>query len=240
MELDCCDSIFAAALLVTNLVFLLCGLALMGGGIYMQVEMSDYLDFLGDQAVSTAIVMIVLGALLALITFLGCCGACTRNKCMMQTYGAILLLLLIAEIGTAVAIYVYRGDVQDLAHKGMTDTQKNYLNADQPASKTSWDALQRDFECCGVDDYKKWSTVVEPQKSNWVPDSCCKEEKENCGQDYREANIYTDGCLSKFVDSIESEAGVAAGIGIGIGVFQLITVILACVLGKKMGDNEFA
>ena len=84
MELDCCDSLFAGVLLVTNLVFLLCGLALMGGGIYMQVEMADYLDFLGDQAVSTAIVMIVLGALLALITFLGCCGACTRNKCMMQ------------------------------------------------------------------------------------------------------------------------------------------------------------
>jgi len=242
MELDCCDSLFAGVLLVTNLVFLLCGLALMGGGIYMQVEMADYLDFLGDQAVSTAIVMIVLGALLALITFLGCCGACTRNKCMMQTYGAILLLLLIAEIGTAIAIYVYKGDVQQLANDGMTKTQSNYLNPDQPASKTSWDALQQDFKCCGVSDYKKWSDVVEG-KSYWVPDSCCKTQSTNCGQGTGgnwAQDIYTDGCLTKFVDAIESEAGIAAGIGIGIGVFQLITVILACCLGKKMGDNEFA
>jgi len=235
-------------LLVVNLIIFVCGVAVLGGGIYMQVEMSKYLDFLDNQAVSTAIVLIIIGALIALVAFLGCCGSCTSNACLMKTYGALLIILLIAEIGTAVAIYVFKGDVKDLVNTNMKSTLKNYGKEDFPAPTESWNLLQHNFKCCGVTKFGDWLDAEELKIKNSVPDSCCRSETVGCGEGLAdktttqvEDKIYTNGCLSTFEDEIEGNVGIAAGIGVGIAVIQLITIIAAFCVGKKMDmESEFS
>jgi len=234
-----------AVLLIVNLIIFLCGSAVLGGGIYMQVEMSSYLDFVSNQAVGSAIVLIVVGAVIALVSFMGCCGACTNNSCLMKSYAAILCVLLIAEIGTAVAIYVFKGEAKDIISKGMSETQVNYGQDQFKTSTQSWDTIQNTFECCGVNGFKDWSKATTLSSTQSVPDACCKDYVEACGEGQaaksQPDSIYTEGCLEKFVNEIEGHASLAAGVGIGIGVIQLITVIVACYVGKKMGyDAEFS
>jgi len=233
-------------LLVINLIIFVCGVAVLGGGIYMQVVMNQYLDFLDDQVVSTSIVLIVIGALIALVSFLGCCGSCTGNACLMKTYGALLCILLIAEIGTAIAVYVFRNDVNDLMREGMTKTMKNYGKDEFVAPTESWDKIQTTIQCCGIDDYKSWKNAAKLSVTSSVPDSCCIKEEPGCGTGYAskpegEAKevIYTKGCLSTVETNIKDNVGIAAGIGVGIAVIQLITIISAFCLGKK-NDYEFA
>jgi len=240
----CCSSMLQGMLLVVNLIIFGCGVAVLGGGIYMQVEMSKYLEFLDGQAVSTATVLIVIGALITLISFLGCCGSFTSNGCLMKTYGALLVILLIAEIGTAIAVYVFKGDIKTIVNDGMSKTMVNYGQEGFTAPKETWDTVQTAFSCCGISSSNDWQNVTALKPNDAVPDSCCKELKDKCG--YNKAtspddSIYQEGCLDKFENDINDNAGTAAGIGVGIFVVQLITIIAAFCLGKRMDyESEFA
>jgi len=240
----CCSSMLQGLLLVVNLIIFGSGVAVLGGGIYMQLEMSTYLNFLEDQAVSTAIVLIVIGALIALVSFLGCCGSFTSNSCLMKTYGALLVILLIAEIGTAIAVYVFKSDINEVAKKGMAETMDNYGKQEFEAATKTWDGIQQTLQCCGISAGPKDWEQVNFKVPDSVPDSCCIKVTPTCGNSKAvtpDDNIYQDGCLDKFETQINDHAGIAAGIGVGIAVVQLITIIAAFCLGKRMDyESEFA
>ena len=48
------------------------------------------------------------------------------------------------------------------------------------------------------------------------------------------ATIYTTGCVSKLYSDLEENAALAMGIGAALGVVQLLTCIVAFVLGCRM------
>merc|ERR1739848_114686 len=100
----------------------------------------------------------------------------------MKTYGALVCLLLVAEVGTAIAIYVFKGQVLDLTGSTMSKTQINY-KADGYVSPTqTWDELQMDFQCCGVYSYKDWDNATVLKTTQSVPDTCCKTKADDCGK----------------------------------------------------------
>jgi CD63 antigen len=103
-----CDNIFKNIVFLCNFVFFLTSLALIGIGAYIQIHMSKYLDFLGSTYLNTSIILIIIGGVMLLVTFCGCCGACTENHCMMYTYGTMLALILLSLVGVAITIYVYK------------------------------------------------------------------------------------------------------------------------------------
>ena len=95
---NCCDSLFKTIIMLFNLIFALVGLVLMGFGIYVQLEAKDYLNFLGDNYTNTPVFIIILGGIIFVVAFFGCCGAMKENKCMMYTYGFLLFVILIAQV----------------------------------------------------------------------------------------------------------------------------------------------
>ena len=95
---NCCDSLFKTIIMLFNLAFALVGLVLVGFGVYVQLEAKDYLNFLGDNYVNTPVFVIILGAIVFVVAFFGCCGAIKENKCMMYTYGLLLFIILIAQV----------------------------------------------------------------------------------------------------------------------------------------------
>ena len=54
------------------------------------------------------IAIAVLGALIALVSFLGCCGLCKKSAGMVKLYGICVTVLLLAEIGCGIFAYVER------------------------------------------------------------------------------------------------------------------------------------
>ena len=95
---NCCDSLFKTIIMLFNLIFALVGLVLIGFGIYLQLGAKDYLNFLGDNYTNTPVFIIILGAIIFVVAFFGCCGAIKENKCMMYTYGLLLFIILIAQV----------------------------------------------------------------------------------------------------------------------------------------------
>jgi len=243
--MGCFDGLFRILLFVSNFVILGCGLAFVTAGAVVKVYLTEYESFVEGQVVATSIVLIVAGVLVCLVGFMGCCGACMGNSCMLKTYGILLTVLLIAEIGVGIAAFVYKGDVEDSLKTDMLNLIPNYNNADGEdpdlVITQAWDTLQENLKCCGVSNDTDWRDNKNIT-TNGVPDSCCKDVKPGCGQlSPNPDKIYTQGCIDAFKDQLEDHIEIVGGVGIGICILQLIAIIVSFWVGKKMAeDNYFA
>lgn len=201
-----------------NLVFFLFGALLIGIGVYAQIELSKYLDFIptGDGSVNaTAILIIAIGALTLVIGFFGCCGAIKENRCMVLTFAVLIGLILICEIGGGIAAFVMRGKVEDILRKGMKDS----LNNDAEGVQNAWKALQKDNKCCGVDGPDDWKNATPS-----MLDSCKSAD----------GTIYQDGCFDKLESLIKGNIGIVAGVAVGLGVVELLGIVFACCLARAI------
>merc|ERR1719220_3029319 len=134
---------------------------------------------------------------------------------MMQTYGAILVVLLIAQIGTAIAVFVMRGTIEDTMREDLENTQADYGKPGKDAVTEAWDALQETFTCCGTNGTISWTNA------GIVP------TPESCGS-------HTNGCFQDFVEFLRGSSLVMGAIGIAVGLLQICVAIIAICLGGKM------
>jgi glucan phosphoethanolaminetransferase (alkaline phosphatase superfamily) len=222
-------------------VFFITGAALIGLGSYMQIHMKNYFDFLGDTGfVNTSIFIIIIGVVVALISFFGCCGACTKNACMMHTFGSFMLGIVLIEIGLGVTVYFYKDQTEAAILNSMKEGMNNYQpdNVEYMGVVNAWDNLQESYQCCGIESYTDWKNATEFSQGRDVPDSCCQTELQNCGKnkliDGQTETIYTTGCVSKFYTDMEENTALAGGVGAALGIIQLATCIIAFALGCRM------
>merc|ERR1740128_677204 len=113
-------------MIVCNILFSVAGLLLIGIGAYTQIQASDYLNFLGNGYVNTPIFIIIVGGVILLISILGCCGAGKESKCLIYTYSVILLVIVLAQLGAAIAAFFLKGDVETVIQKNMMKGMTNY------------------------------------------------------------------------------------------------------------------
>ena len=153
--------------------------------------------------------------------------------------------MVIAEFGCGIAGYVYKNDVGDWIGDNMKNTLVNYKKDDFESVTGAWDFIQPNFKCCGVDEFSDWKNVTSLKDA--VPDSCCKIMKDNCGRglaiqtkDQVKDKIWTEGCLQKTEDNIESNIAIVGGAAIGVAVVQLIGAIVAFFLGRRMSEDAYA
>jgi len=242
---NCCDSMLKYIVFLFNFCFFITGCLLIGFGAYVQIEMKSYFDFLGTPYLNSSIIFIIIGCVILVVAFFGCCGACTENACMLYTYATLMALILLVEIGLAVTIYVFKGDARKFVSDAMQKGMENYGSDDQyKGVHETWDAIQADFDCCGVESYADWRKVAFGKGGN-APDSCCRTFTEGCGKDVlnmdnatASAHIYTDGCFAKFESMIMGNVAAVAGVGVGVAVFQVLAVIVSCFLAASMRRKD--
>ena len=150
-----CSSTFKFFVFLLNFIFFLAGVAIIGIGAYMAIKMKDYFDFFATSDVKglenvglSSYVFIIVGVLVTVISFFGCCAACTDNKCMMGTFATLMGLILIAEVGVAVTLLVYKGQAKDVISEVMKKGMDGYGDPDKAGVTKGWDEIQETFTCC--------------------------------------------------------------------------------------------
>jgi CD63 antigen len=244
---NCCYSMLKYIVFLFNLLFFITGGLLISIGAYAQIKLKNYFDFLGSPYLNSSIIFIIIGCVILVLAFFGCCGACTENACMLYTYATLMALILLVEIGLAVTIYVFRGNARKFVSLGMVQGMQNYPINKQDSHvgvKETWDTMESDLKCCGVKSYLDWKATNFGKTGN-VPDSCCKVFTDNCGQGILNLNnktaantVYTEGCFTKFESLVLSNVGPMAGIGVGVAVFQVLVVIVSCFLATNMRRKD--
>lgn len=242
--MGCCDKMFKYIIFLLNFIFFLASVGLIGIGTHIQIKMSNYLDFLNSPYLNTSIVLIIIGVVMLIVSFFGCCGACTENKCMMLTYATLLSLITLTLVGLSIVIYVYKDDVKEVIEDQMQKGMENYNKAGHEGVTETWNMIQNDFDCCGVDNYKDWAKQEFGQNGD-VPDDCCISETKGCGKGVgnlpdteAKKKIYTTGCFAKLEQTIVGNESYAIGIGVGVVILLFIGVLISCCVGRRLGEDS--
>jgi len=246
-----------------NVLFGILGIGMLGIGGYVFHVVADYETVSGDSFMSVPIFLLCLGAFTFLLSLAGCVGATKHSKCMTWTYIIVMILLVVLEISASIAGYVKKDDVSKVLVNIAEDSMNNWNNT---VVQSTWDQVQSNFQCCGVESYNDWSNQTMTNNSfvNWaknkgwapdgaaplntkypVPDSCCVDFEANCGLSYNFLDVENallppgsnKGCSDGLKDWVTSNIGIVAGIAAGFAVIEIFAIIFSLYL--VCSDNGY-
>jgi hypothetical protein len=200
----CCKGLAAALLVIVNFVFAAGGLLMLAFGIAAAVKPESIVEIfsnvpritqdasaagfdLEETIQSSAVFMIILGAVVSAIGLLGCIGACCRVKWMLGIYITALFLILLAEIALIIYAAVFPDHLEKNTRPLMFESLQKYKNDGHltndnytlPSDETdlAWASLQFETGCCGAYGFKDYNNVTFTTArpgSYKIPISCCK------------------------------------------------------------------
>lgn len=262
-----CLTLLRSIVFISNLLIWLAGLTLLGLGIGLRIE-PTLIQYLKQHEVTdyslievVSYVIIIAGACLTIVGFLGCCGAWFLSQGMLVMYFLILMVALGLEITAAVLVHLNRDQYKLTLEREMNSmVQKGYTT--DPKKAALVDEIQSSFQCCGVKSYNDWlhSTFSSKNADSYeigvgalkfgrVPKSCCNAHglavySEECGRgfDKEVLNKYTQflntqGCGEKFFNLIDKEANTIIIVCVSIAVLQLLgmffSMMLCCITSAE-------
>lgn len=222
MALNCGLSTIKYVLFVFNLLCSLCGIALVVIGGVSLAAISDFKDITDEHnIVAPAILFIVLGSIVFVIAFFGCCGAIRESYCMTSTYGFFLLLLIVGQIVIAALVFIYVGDAREAFKKGFA---KIFEERDRPANAELIDTIQRNLQCCGKSSALDWLGTI--------PQSCCQSGTSPL------CIPYTVGCQKRLGEFIDTTGVVLGWVSLGVAAVELVGLIAACCLANGIRNQQ--
>ncbi|XP_018335605.1 CD63 antigen [Agrilus planipennis] len=218
-----------------NLIFAISGIGIIVAGAVVLADVGEFSHFMENRILAPPVVLIVVGAIIFIIAFLGCFGAIRESYYMLMAFAVCLLIVFIIELAVGIAAAVYKQDFEMALKENLKNSMKNY-NSD--SERLAWDNAQKKLSCCGVEGPRDWQSGI--------PASCCyaeqkgNEEPNNSCASYQKGVNYlsTEGCYEKLVTKARSRATLLVGVGIGIAFIQVIGIVLACWLATVVRREE--
>ena len=167
------------SMFVFNLVFWLVGCALLGVGIWFLVDSQQFLQFADNTTIASSqtlvlglgIGAVVVGGIIMITGFLGCCGAVRESACMLTLFFCILILIFGAMISLGVIAIVHQDWIKQFIKEIMNYEVKD--NISDGLLKYSHDK----WGCCGVESMAQCDQSYPPtttciQSSNLCANGC--------------------------------------------------------------------
>jgi len=219
--------------LLFNFAFFICGLGLIIIGAVVQGFFSQYIEFFDNKYETPAIGIIILGVIIMIIAFFGCCGAKMENVCMLSTFAGLLGLLVVCEVAALITVAVLRAQVSSGVQANMAHTQDRYGAQDALVTR-AWDTLQQEYECCGVHNSSDWLNSTYGR----IPDSCCKHPAKDCANGLAlTAPVFSPGCYPALqASALDNLAAVTTG-ALVLALLQMLGIWMACGLSKGIRNR---
>jgi len=212
-----------------NVLLLILGIVSLLIGLWLYTEKHDYeaLTPAHHGAASATGLCIAAGAAIIVIAFVGCSAASIESRCLLLTYVVFISIICCVELTAGILGSVYKGDISSaLRTELLIHMNSPYISE---STRITWDRLQQDFTCCGVDTYSDWFKNIHWAGENWVPDACCIKYELKCGRQEPE-NFYQEGCLNAFRDWLLEHVHIVGMMGIIMALYQAIGILLAITL----------
>lgn len=211
MGMGCGMSMVKYILFVFNLLCALGGVAILGVGIAFLLRIGDIEKIFDDWNVQVVpILFIVIGAIIFIVAFFGCCGAIKESHCMTVTYSTFLMIMLLAQIVLAIVVFVYIGDLQEAVRPVLARMWEQRENQRQV-----WDGIQRTLQCCGLNGREDWGATIPP--------SC---------------EAFKTGCGGAVHDFISTSGNIIGAVALGVAGIELIGFIFACCLANSIRNQS--
>ncbi|KAI5634652.1 tetraspanin family domain-containing protein [Phthorimaea operculella] len=145
--MGCGTSFVKYVLFFFNLVVALFGLVMVGVGVAVLLDWTPITSELQKQGhLSVAPwLFIIIGAIMFVIAFFGCCGAIRESHCMVVTYAIFLLVIIIVQVVVAVLMFTYADSVQSALTgtiNKLFDQRSSPSDADRRAAEQVFNNIQ--------------------------------------------------------------------------------------------------
>ncbi|KAG5875667.1 hypothetical protein JTB14_021837 [Gonioctena quinquepunctata] len=179
---ESCVKFFVAG---ANFTFALGGLSLLLTGLVYKLNIDAIGDAIPKEDQNIRLVptlTIIVGAIVFVIAFFGCCGAIRESPCMLTTYAVILLTIFLLQIAVGIYAFLEIKD-QDVFKAKVKNTLTSLFNeyGTKNASQELVDLIQQELECCGTTGPTYWDTSK--------PNTCYEDSKPT-------NKLFTNGSVS--------------------------------------------
>uniref|UniRef100_A0A8C8VF88 Tetraspanin n=1 Tax=Pelusios castaneus TaxID=367368 RepID=A0A8C8VF88_9SAUR len=238
-------------LITYSTLFWLIGALVLAIGIYAEVERQKY-KTLESAFLAPAIILILLGIVMFIVSFVGVLASLRDNLCLLQAFKCILGICLLIELIGGVVALIFRNQTIDFLNDNIRRGIQNYY--DDLDFKNIMDFVQKQFKCCGGEDYKDWSKNPYHECSApgplacGVPYTCCVRNKTDivntmCGYKIIDRErlsvqdiIYIRGCTSAVLIWFSDNYSIMAGVLLGILLPQFLGVLLSLLYITRVED----
>jgi len=262
-----CFSCLKFLVFITNFLFWLVGLGVVAVSLWLLFDEQLYkqtLDAQREDYFTGTYLILVVGALMTIIGFLGCCGAWRESTIMLGLFFAFLVMITLIEICAGVYIYFQQDKLHTLLDKSVEETVlKKYHYNTSAASVHTFDKIQEELQCCGAHGPKDWSRSVfnNPtsldrelgviNNNNYrIPRSCCRvPETKSClvatelqvMEEPDPVILYTQGCADVIKTMAEENIIYIVALGLGVFLLELMGLFLSmclCCAIKRIEDMK--
>lgn len=212
-----------------NFLFFILGLGLLGFGIYAELKLGPFVTLSSFDYATGSRLLIAVGAIIAFISFFGCCGAWKENKCLLTVFFVLLFILLGLEVAAAVLGYKNKAKIESEMEEDLKTSMKDYPKKNEKA----WDDLQKELQCCGAKSPADWVLLGKN-----TPDSCkCADKsKDNCSL----LLYYNKGCVDALKKFINDKMVIISALAITLLVIQILGMVFAMCLICRIHKATYA
>ncbi|XP_051248804.1 tetraspanin-33 [Dicentrarchus labrax] len=241
-------------LFIFNLIFWMISLVMVSIGVYARM-MKHAEAALACLSVDPAVMLMVVGVLMFIITFCGCVGSLRENICLLQTFCICLTVIFLLQLAAGILGFIFSDKARNKVTEMINDAIIHYR--EDIDLQNLIDFGQKEFGCCGGVTYTDWSQNMyfnckedNPSREKCsVPFSCCIPTNDKvintmCGHgmqdlEYIKAGeyIHTNGCIDKLVNWIHSNLFLLGGVALGLAIPQLVGILLSQILINQIKDQ---
>ncbi|XP_043932565.1 leukocyte surface antigen CD53 [Protopterus annectens] len=224
-----CLKFLKGTLFIFNFIFWICGCVILSLGIYLLVEYNYGALFPSLPSLSFANILIIVGAIILVVAFLGCMGSIKENKCLLMSFFILLLIILLIEVVMAILLFIYEKKINEYVQIQLNEGLKMYEWENSTGITKAWNMIQQQMQCCGVKNATDW-----PQP----PKSCCmgnsySNNSESC------STYYTEGCYRKLAEWFENNFLLVGIATIIVSVIQVLGMSFAMTMYCQIVKNTY-
>ncbi|XP_065121824.1 CD9 molecule b isoform X1 [Paramisgurnus dabryanus] len=203
-------------LFIFNFIFWLAGTGVLAIGLWLRFDERTKGLFSSEDSPSVfftgVYILIVAGAVMMVVGFLGCCGAIRESSCMLGLFFVFLLIIFAAEVAAGIWGLSNQDKIVNEVQQFYTQTFNNYKDTKQEALRETLRLIQYGLKCCGPS-----GTAFDG-----ATETCPKKE----GLEI----LVTTSCPEAIKDVFTSKLHIIGGVGIGIGVIMIFGMIFSMLL----------
>ncbi|KAL5264932.1 hypothetical protein ACHWQZ_G005879 [Mnemiopsis leidyi] len=243
----CGSGLMKTLMFVFNGIVWVLGLVLFVVGVVVLVEGKNWNEIVDNKTVPVSVMLIIVGLVIAVVGFLGCCGAMKQNGAMLLIYAIVLGVIIILQCVAGILAFIYSDEtkLEDQIAKNMDEFIKNYSGKSDVKTDHVFNVIMEEFECCGISGPNDWNTKTDIEKwvQDNVPDSCCVDMEDTCGWDYfkadntNKADIHNEGCFTKVVDGVKSNMELFGIIALVFILIEILQLLFALILRNDSKDG---
>ncbi|KRX58712.1 Forkhead box protein K1 [Trichinella sp. T9] len=140
-----------------NLIFIIVGFGLVCLGVFLKAD-ERFRDFLSEKYRNVAVqydvlyigayLLIVIGFLMIIVSFFGCCGSIRLHRCLLISYFICLAVLFVTQLSVGTVLYIKRDSIENELGETLDYMVSKYYQGPSIVQE-ALEALHKAFRCCG-------------------------------------------------------------------------------------------